>query len=84
MPDIELVIRIPEKWFDDMVREEFTEVDELCAIIQHSTVLPKGHGDLIDKAHEHAHCYECVKGMKDNYDLQEPKMVRYVEKELRI
>ena len=44
----EIVIKIPEKWFDDMVREKFTEVDELCAIIQHGTELPKGHGELKD------------------------------------
>ena len=31
-----------------MVREEFIDVDELCALIQHSTILPKGHGRLID------------------------------------
>lgn len=45
---MQIVIDIPEKWFDDMVKEEFTEVDELCAIIQHGTPLPKGHGRLID------------------------------------
>ena len=49
MADIELVIKIPEKWFDDMVREEFEDVDELCAVIQHGIPLPKGHGDLIDR-----------------------------------
>lgn len=47
MADIELVIKIPRKWFDDMVREEFTEVDELCAVIQHGIILPRGHGRLI-------------------------------------
>ena len=36
---MKIVIDIPSKWFDDMVREEFTQVDELCAIIQHSTVV---------------------------------------------
>lgn len=49
MADIELVIKIPEKWFNDMVREEFTDIDELCAIIQHGIILPKGHGRLIDE-----------------------------------
>lgn len=34
---MQIVIDIPSKWFDDMVREEFTEVDELCAVIQHGT-----------------------------------------------
>ena len=48
MSDIELVIKIPKKWFDDMVREEFEDVDELCAVIQHSTLLPKGHGRMVD------------------------------------
>ena len=48
MADIELVIKLPEKWFDDMVKEEFEDVDELCAVIQHGTPLPKGHGRLID------------------------------------
>lgn len=50
MGDIELVIKIDEKWFDDMVREEFEDVDELCAVIQHGTPLPKGHGRLIDES----------------------------------
>ena len=45
----EIVIKIPDKWFDDMVKEEFTEIDELCALIQHSTILPKWHSDLIDR-----------------------------------
>ncbi len=45
---LSLVIKIPEKWFDDMVKEEFIDIDELCAVIQHSTQLPKGHGRLID------------------------------------
>ena len=50
MADIEIVIKIPEKWFDDMVREEFKikDVDELCAVIQHGTILPKSHGRLKD------------------------------------
>ena len=38
---MKLIIDIPEKWFNDMVREEFTEVDELCAIIQHGIPFPK-------------------------------------------
>ena len=46
---MQIVIDIPEKWFDDMVKEEFCEVDELCAVIQHGIQLPKGHGDLIDR-----------------------------------
>ena len=45
---MQIVIDIPQKWFDDMVREDFIEIDELCAIIQHSPILPKGHGRLID------------------------------------
>ena len=51
--DIELVIKIPQKWFDDMVKEEFIEVDELCAVIQHGTPLPEGHGRIgdIDELH---------------------------------
>lgn len=49
MADIELVIKIPEQWFDDMVREEFEDVDELCAVIQCGTPLPKKHGRLIDE-----------------------------------
>lgn len=48
MADIKLVIKIPEKWFYDMVREEFKDVDELCAVIQHGTLLPTEHGRLID------------------------------------
>lgn len=48
MADIELTIKIPQKWFDDIVREKFTEIDELCALIQHGIPLPKGHGKLID------------------------------------
>lgn len=44
---MEIVIKIPEEWFDDMVREEFIEVDELCSVIQHGKLLPKGHGRLI-------------------------------------
>lgn len=44
---MQVVIDIPEKWFDDMVREKFAEVDELCAVIQHGTRLPKGHGRMI-------------------------------------
>lgn len=48
MADIELVIKIPQKWFDDMVREEFTDIDELCAVIQHGTPLPKCHGKIVD------------------------------------
>lgn len=52
MADVELVIKIPEKWFDDMVKEEFTDVDELCAVIQHGTLLPKGHKRLIEDKFE--------------------------------
>ncbi len=48
MKEMEIVIQIPQRWFDDMVREEFSEVDELCAIIQHGTVLPEKHGRLGD------------------------------------
>ena len=47
---MQVVIDIPSKWFDDMVKEKFTEVDELCAVIQHGTLLPEGHGDLIDRS----------------------------------
>ena len=39
-----------------MVKEEFTKVDELCAIIQHGTVLPKGHGRLIEANHFNTDC----------------------------
>ena len=49
MKDLELVIKIPQKWFDDMIREEFIEVDELCAVIQHGILLPRGHGRLFDE-----------------------------------
>jgi hypothetical protein len=45
---MQIVIDIPKKWFNYMVREDFTEVNELCAVIQHGTILPKGHGRLID------------------------------------
>ena len=45
---MQIVIDIPKKWFNDMVREDFTEVNELCAVIQHGTILPKGHERLID------------------------------------
>ena len=41
---MKLMIDIPNEWFDQMVREEFTnypsKVDELCAIIQHSVAIP--------------------------------------------
>ena len=48
MENIELVIKIPKKWLNDMKREEFIHVDELCEAILHGTKIPKGHGRLID------------------------------------
>ena len=53
---MKIVIDIPSKWFDDMVREEFTQVDELCAIIQHSTVVNDDEwmkkADMVAKFHK--------------------------------
>ena len=49
---MKLILDIPEKWFEDMVREEFIETDELCALIQHSMILDGSYsnatnGDVI-------------------------------------
>ena len=50
---MKLMIDIPNEWFDQMVREEFTKVDELCAIILHSVATPsnwsQADGDLISR-----------------------------------
>ena len=54
---MQIVIDIPQYWFDDMVREEFCEVDELCAVIQHGIVLPEHHGDLKDVNTFEASCF---------------------------
>ena len=49
---MKLTIEIPNEWFDQMVREEFTnypsKVDELCAIIQHSVAIPNKVGHWIE------------------------------------
>ena len=45
---MQIVIDIPEEWYYDMVKEEFTKVDELCGAVQLGIVLPKGHGTLKD------------------------------------
>lgn len=72
MEDIELVIKIPQKWFDDMVREEFTDIDELCAVIQHGTLQPKTGRwiftkTILDKYGCTAECPSCHKKWK-TYD----------------
>ena len=46
--ELEIVIKIPKKWSQNMVREKFAEVDELCAVIQHGTILPENHGRIVD------------------------------------
>ena len=46
--EVEVVVKIPQKWLDAMIREEFEDVDELCTVIQHGIQLPKGHGALKD------------------------------------
>ena len=48
MADVELVIKVPEKWLKDMKQEEFCKVDALCQKILNGTPLPKGHDRLID------------------------------------
>ena len=54
---MKLMIDIPNEWFNQMVREEFTKVDELCAIIQHSVAI---------KTFKCPHCeYEINNGIFD-------------------
>lgn len=42
----EIIIRIPEKDYDNMCRGEL--VDTICVAIKNGIVLPKRHGRLID------------------------------------
>lgn len=62
MENIELVIKIPKKWLNDMKREEFIHVDELCEAILHGTPLPKGHGKLKDENE----IFECIRNRVEN------------------
>ena len=70
---MKLMIDIPNEWFDQMVREEFTKVDELCAIIQHSVAIPSATGHWIyDRTRDwdgecKYECSECGMGSDVNY-----------------
>lgn len=46
METVEVVIRIPEEWMDQF--KAFKHPSTLETIIMQGTVLPKGHGRLID------------------------------------
>ena len=46
MDEIEVVIRIPEEWMDQF--KAFKHPSTLETVILQGTVLPKGHGRLID------------------------------------
>lgn len=47
MDEIEVVIKIPEEWIEQF--KAFKHPSTLETIILQGTVLPKGHGGLIDK-----------------------------------
>lgn len=51
MADIELVIKIPEGLKMDFESEQWTALScmEMKDALKKATLLPKGHGDLIDK-----------------------------------
>lgn len=51
MADIELVIRIPEGLKKDFELERWTALScmEMKNALEKATLLPKGHGDLIDR-----------------------------------
>ena len=52
MADIELVIKINKRAYDDLVKHSvlnYTNTSEIIERIKNGTPLPKGHGDLIDK-----------------------------------
>lgn len=46
--DVEMVIKIPKKYLDQMKAGEFCDVDDLCKRILEGIKLPKDYGDLID------------------------------------
>ena len=53
MEQIELVIRIPKKLYDTIKKRErmLTSEDfQLYEAVENGTLLPKGHGDLIDRS----------------------------------
>jgi len=49
MADIELVIKIPEEEYEDIINSEDCGLHRLTRTIAKGVVLPKGHGDLIDR-----------------------------------
>jgi len=48
MAEIELVIKIPEEEYEMIVNSEDCGLHTLTRAIAHGTMLPKGHGKLID------------------------------------
>ena len=50
MSDIELVIKIPEHLYSVIKNKECTHNNVLTEAVFNGTVLPKGHGDLIDRS----------------------------------
>lgn len=59
MDEIEVVIRIPEEWIEQF--KAFKHPSTLETIILQGTVLPRGHGRLIDMKDICPHCgpYGC-------------------------
>lgn len=48
MDEIELVIKIPEEEYEDIINSEDCGLHRLTRAIAKGTLLPKGHGRLID------------------------------------
>lgn len=63
MKYIELVIKIPENYYNDLMSLKLAEDENLSyemEIIRNGTPLPKGHGDLIDRNELKTLCYEVL------------------------
>jgi len=64
MADIELVIKIPEEYYKSIKEIPVEQSTADMLIIKNGTILPKGHGRLIDAD-------VLVDGMEDNYEFCE-------------
>lgn len=60
---MEIVINIPDSMYHDAKRGDYGAIYTNCTIanaIVHGKVLPKGHGDLIDRSKITMSNFECV------------------------
>lgn len=60
MEEIEVVIKIPQEEYETIVNSEDCGLHTLTRAIAHGTILPKGHGRLIDADGAcEGNCAEC-------------------------